>query len=202
MQHDFILLDRSGSMSEKMDEAISSINAYVSKLSQDNVDTGVTLVAFDKTDKTNFEVVRDRITPLTWLPVTNQEVSARGITPLNDAIGRIVTLANNGNYDKVAFFIITDGLENASVELTHAQAKNQLDMCRSRGWQVLFLGADFDNQAQAASYGTAIAQTVGMASGNMVKAMTCTAIKRSAYANHGASMLYSDDERKTFSSKS
>lgn len=78
MQHDFILVDRSGSMQFKMKEAINSINAYVQKLAKDNIDTGVTLVAFDGTERINFEVVRDRIIPLFWLPVSDMEVFARG----------------------------------------------------------------------------------------------------------------------------
>lgn len=50
MQHDFILLDRSGSMSDPAGnwaEALSAVNAYVKKLADDKVDTGVTLATFD-----------------------------------------------------------------------------------------------------------------------------------------------------------
>jgi hypothetical protein len=67
MQHDFILLDRSGSMSTVWTEALSSINAYVQKLADDKVDTGVTLATFDKDGaEFKFEVIRDRIIPGTW----------------------------------------------------------------------------------------------------------------------------------------
>lgn len=41
MQHDFILLDRSGSMESLWVEALGSVNAYVTKLAEDKVDTGV-----------------------------------------------------------------------------------------------------------------------------------------------------------------
>lgn len=64
MQHDFVLLDRSGSMEGPMwTEALNSVNAYVKKLAEDNVDTGVTLALFDGNEP--FLIVRDRITPQT-----------------------------------------------------------------------------------------------------------------------------------------
>src|SRR6266851_4060842 len=98
MQHDFILLDRSGSMATLWTEALSSVNAYVKKLADDKVDTGVTLVTFDKDrGQFMFDVIRDRITPPTWRPVTERDAVPRGMTALNDAIGRIVTRANEGS---------------------------------------------------------------------------------------------------------
>src|SRR5262249_53900873 len=173
MQHDFILLDRSGSMAEggKWPEALNAVNGYVSKLATDNVDTGVTLAVFDKDrDALDYRVVRERIIPSTWHTVSDKEVSPRGWTPLNDAIGRMVASAKAGNYDRVAIIIVTDGMENASVELNHAQAKALLDECRQRGWQVIFLGADFDNMAQAMSLGNAAAATASVAPGKMGQA--------------------------------
>src|SRR5215831_2438641 len=128
MQHDFILLDRSGSMQSLWIEALNSVNGYVKKLASDHVDTGVTLATFDKDgEEFKFEVIRDRIIPSTWRPVADQDATPRGMTPLNDAIGRIVALAKAGingvQYDKVAIIIMTDGLENASREYSHAAAK-------------------------------------------------------------------------------
>ncbi len=108
MQHDFILLDRSGSMQSLWTEALSSVNAYVKKLADDRVDTGVTLATFDTDNGAfDFTIVRDRIIPSTWHAVTERDATPRGMTPLNDATGRIVNLAEAGNYDKVAIIIMT-----------------------------------------------------------------------------------------------
>ena len=83
MQHDFVLLDRSGSMQSLWTEALSSVNAYVAKLAVDKVDTGVTLATFDGTDgRLAFDVIRDRITPLTWRKVSDPGATPRGITLL------------------------------------------------------------------------------------------------------------------------
>ena len=129
MQHDFILLDRSGSMETLWTEALSSVNAYVKKLAEDGVDTGVTLACFDTghDGKMSFDILRDRIIPSTWHAVTSKDAAPRGGTPLNDATGKVVALADAGNYDKVAIVIMTDGHENSSRELTVDQAKALLD---------------------------------------------------------------------------
>src|SRR5262245_61630579 len=115
-------------MSSMWTEAVNSVNAYVKKLADEKVDTGVTLAVFDDSGgKLDFKVIRDRIIPSTWKPVSNEDADPRGMTPLNDATGKIVALAKAGNYDKVAIIIMTDGHENASRELSVAQAKALLD---------------------------------------------------------------------------
>ena len=196
MQHDFILVDGSGSMQSLWTEALSSVNAYVKKLGDDHVDTGVTLAVFDHNmGRMDFRIVRDRIIPSTWHPVTNADATPRGWTPLNDAIGEIVGLAKRGNYDKVALIIMTDGIENSSKELNTAQAKALLDECRKKGWQVVFLGADFDNVAQAASYGNSARSTVQVSAANLSTATASLATKRGFYGVTGQSIDFSDDEK-------
>lgn len=197
MQHDFILLDRSGSMSSQWTEALGAINGYVKKLAEEGVDTGVTLVAFDKNhNDMDFTILRDRIIPSTWRPVTSEDATARGMTPLNDAVGKIVALANAGNYDKVAIIIMTDGHENASRELSVHDAKKLLDDCRAKNWQVIFLGANFDNAAQAASYGNVAGSTIQSSSANLGATMTATARLRSVYAVSGQAMMFSDEDKR------
>lgn len=206
MQHDFILLDRSASMASRWSEAIGSINAYAAKLATDKVDTGVTVATFDQFgDGIAFEVIRDRITPLTFAPITDADAMPRGNTPLNDAIGRIVTLANAGasgvQYDKVALVIVTDGAEIAFSELTHIAAKALLAACRAKGWQVIFIGADFDNAQQAQSFGNAANSTVSSSARNMGDTMHTTAAKRGVYGVTGQSIEYSDEEKARFAAK-
>jgi von Willebrand factor type A domain len=201
MQHDFILLDRSGSMQVLWTEALNSVNAYVKKLADDKVDTGVTLATFDKDgEQFMFEVIRDRITPSTWKPVSAHDAAPRGMTPLNDAIGRIVALAKAGvngtEYDKLVLIVMTDGLENASREYTQAAAKALLDDCRAKYWQVIFLGADFDNAAQASSYGNMAAATLAASEKNLQEAMIETASLRARHALADEPMRYSDEQKR------
>ena len=204
MQHDFILLDRSGSMITRWDEALRGVNAYVEQLAKDKVDTGVTVAVFDTTPtgKLDFVVVRDRITPSTFKPVTKDDAEPRNGTPLSDAVGAIVGLARKGvpitgeQYEKVAIIIVTDGEENSSREYSVAQAKALLDDCRKDGWQVLFIGQDFQNSKQAMSFGNAANTTISSSSANMGATLRATASKRGIYGLTGQSMVYSDDEKK------
>lgn len=197
MQHDFILLDRSGSMDSMWTEALSAINAYVKKLAEDKIDTGVTLAVFDsQAGNFQFDVIRDRITPQTWRPVSSEDATPRGMTPLNDATGKIVAMANAGGYDKVAIIIMTDGEENASSELSVGAVKKMLDDCRAKNWQVIFLGANFDNASQAASYGNSTHATVNSSAKNLGATMRHTAVSRGAYASSGSAMGFTDDQKR------
>lgn len=197
MQHDFILLDRSGSMGSLWAEAIGSVNSYVQGLADKRVDTGVTLAAFDGQGGLDFTIVRDRIVPSTWHAVSQTEIEPRGMTPLNDAIGRIVALARAGNYDRVAIIIMTDGHENASRELTVAQAKVLLEDCQKRGWAVTWLGANFDNVQQAAFYGSGRGQTVNSTTRNLMATASAMSAKRATYGVTGqaATMDWNDAEQ-------
>lgn len=204
MQHDFILLDRSGSMSSLWGEALSSVNSYVKNLADQNVDTGVTVAIFDQDEgRTKFEVIRNRITPQTFKPLSPEgdKIFPRGMTPLNDAVGQIVRLANAGpgislpGYDKVAIIIMTDGQENASVEYSVAAAKSLLDQCRAKGWQVIFLGANFDNASQASSYGNSARMTASVAPGKMVRSAGLMANTRARYGVSGQSMDFTDEDK-------
>lgn len=199
-QADFILLDRSGSMGSMWTEALSSINSYVKELDQKKVPTKVTLATFDLwggADRAQlaFEVIRKDVSPSDWKNVTNKDAEPRGGTPLNDATGRIVNLAKEGNYDKVAIIIMTDGHENSSRELSVAQAKALLDECRAKNWQVIFLGANFDNAMQATSYGSAAGQHVNSGVGNMAATMSYMSGTRAAYAATGSSMNFTDEQK-------
>lgn len=207
-QHDFILLDASGSMGNLWVEALSAINGYVKKLADAKVDTGVTLIVFDSDEP--FKIIRDRITPATWQPVTATDAEPRGMTPLNDATARMVTLAKNGapwgeKYDRVALVIMTDGHENHSIEYAidkggTAKIKAMLDDCRKLDWQVQFLGANFDNQAQAMSYGATRGATVQTSSANFGTTMNLMAGKRGSYGATGQSISWSEEEKAALAS--
>lgn len=199
-QHDFILLDRSGSMSTMWTEALSSINTYVKELNKKKVPTKITVATFDLWASPNggqlaFDVIRKDVAPTDWENITNKDAEPRGGTPLNDATGRIVGLAKEGNYDKVAIIIMTDGHENSSRELSVAQAKALLDECRAKNWQVIFLGANFDNAVQAMSYGTRGGQTVNSGIGSMAATMSVMSETRTAYGATGKSMNFTDEQK-------
>lgn len=184
-------------METQWERALAAVNGYVHGIAKEKVDTGVTMAVFDSNaiGKLEFDIVRDRIIPTTWKDVGAVDALPRGGTPLSDAIGRLVSLAEVGNYAKAALIIMTDGHENASREYSVDAAKAALDRCRRRGWQVIFLGANFDNASQGRGYGAMPQSTVQVASHNLAGSGSVLASKRGVYGVTGQSIQYSDDEK-------
>ena len=118
----YILLDRSGSMQSLWVEALSSVNAFAKELANKTdgpvVDSHVTLAVFDSQEALQFDVLRKKQPALHWDNVTDKDASPRGMTPLLDAMVRIISLAESDNPDKAIIVVMTDGQENASREVT------------------------------------------------------------------------------------
>lgn len=192
---DFILLDRSGSMGSKWAETLGAINGYVKKLADDGAAGKITVATFDSMEELKFEIIRDGVSIKKWEDLTDKDASPRGVTPLFDAIARIVSLAEGGAAKKSVLIVVTDGHENASKEVTKEGAKAALDRFKARGWQVVFLGADFDAFGQAGSVGVSASSTLTTSGGNYGAAMNSLATMRTSYAAFGTSMKFSEDDR-------
>ena len=148
----YILLDRTGSMGPIWTEALGSVNAYVAQLAKDedpNDKTRITIACFDHQETLQFEILRRDVTAETFRPLTDADASPRGMTPLFDAIVRIAALAEKDAPEKAVLIVMTDGEENSSQEVTKQGAAAALDRIRTKGWQVVFLGANFDAFGEA-----------------------------------------------------
>lgn len=182
----YILLDRSGSMQSLWVEALSSVNAYAKELANKTdgnaVDSHVTLAVFDEQAGLQFDVLRKKQAALHWDPVSDKDATPRGMTPLLDALVRIIALAESDNPQKAVIVVMTDGQENASKEVTRDGVKAALDRVKAKGWEVVFLGANFDNISDASSVGIAGGQQMAMAEGTMARSMERLAMKSRAYA--------------------
>ncbi len=182
----YILLDRSGSMQSLWVEALSSVNAFAKELANKTdgpaVDSHVTLAVFDSQEGLKFDVLRRKQPALHWETVTDKEASPRGMTPLLDAMVRIIALAEADNPDKAVIVVMTDGEENASQEVKREGVKVALDRAKARGWEVVFLGANFDNISDASSVGVQYGQQMAMSVGTMDRSLASLARKSRAYA--------------------
>ena len=196
--HAYILLDRSGSMDGKWEETLSSINGYVTELVKSGTRAKITVITFDEdNDKTcTFDVIRDSISAKKFEPLTNKDAKPRGMTPLYDAIGKVMNLAEGADKERTVILIMTDGLENASREVTQEGATSALDRGRARDWQVIMLGADFNAMRQGAQVGIAANATIMTVSGNYGATMDTLADKSTAYARSGEKMKITEDDRK------
>ncbi len=195
----YILLDRTGSMGPIWTEALGSVNAYVAQLAHDEDpadETRVTVVCFDHQEKLQFDVLRRDVTARSFRPLTDADASPRGMTPLFDAIARIASLAETDAPQKAVLIVMTDGEENSSREVTKQGAAAALERIRKRGWQVVFLGANFDAFAEADKVGVAAAQTINAAPAAMRASMESLARKSRAYHKSDESVAFSEADRK------
>ena len=188
----FILLDRSGSMASMWTEAIDGINNYVKKL----VESEVMLVAFDTG---NYDVVRNCSTN-NWEPLSYNEISPRGGTPLLDAAGRIMWSMHDSGAKQAMLIIITDGHENSSKKFSADEIKKMTkELTTDRNYDIVFLGANFDGIGQVAksNFGwndsSRMVQTSVRGFGDTMSSLSA---KTSDYFTVGtkAATLYNQDE--------
>jgi hypothetical protein len=196
--HSYILLDRTGSMEPIWSEALSSVNAYADGLATldggPRVDADITLAVFDAQDGFQFDVLRSGVDAERWRAVTSKEVSPRGMTPLYDAIGRIVTLAEKDRPEKAVIVIMTDGEENSSTELNKKAAKAALDRVRNKGWEVVFLGTEFSNFNDAEGVGQSKSRNMAVAKEQLDESMRSLAQKSKDYASGAAPTVEFNDQ--------
>lgn len=200
----YILLDRTGSMSSIWDEALTSVNAYAVDLGKETPEdaglkTSITLAVFDHQGGLQFDVLRNHVTPGQWRDVTSGEASPRGMTPLYDAIGRTVALVEKDNPNKAVIVIMTDGEENSSTEFSQGAAKAALDRARARGWEVVFLGAEFAKFTDAGAMGVDASQTMAVSKYGMTSTMQNLAKKNRSYgqSNGSAKVTFDAADRAT-----
>lgn len=158
----YIVLDRSGSMMDCRDETISTLNEYLTSLRSDKkIAARVSLSTFDSE---GIDLIRNEAPVLSCEPLRGDEFEPRALTPLFDAVGRAVSKieqAEKQTDERVALVILTDGLENASVEFNAQSLKKLLEDKQVKDdWLVLYLGADHDAWSQGARMGLSAAHTV------------------------------------------
>lgn len=178
----------------RWEESLSSINVYVRDLKVEGA--RITLAVFDTNTEFEHKIIRHHTPVKAWEGVTADEIQPRGWTPLYDAIREMTRGMDFINDEKSVLIIVTDGGENASKNTTKHQAKELLDKVKAKGWQVLFIGADFDAFNEAANIGTQYAQTINTTMGNYRGTMAMAAGKSTLYTTQGAEMAWSDDDRK------
>jgi hypothetical protein len=196
----YILLDRTGSMSDIWDEALGSVNAYAEAVGKvedgeaDDLKTSVTLAVFDHQEGFQYDVLRKDVQPDAWSKVTNDEVTPRGMTPLFDAINRTITMAEADNPEKAVIVIMTDGHENSSREVTRESAKAALDRAEARGWEVVFLGAEFASFGDADAVGVSASKQMAVSAGTLSVTQERLARKARDYGKGEAEEIEFDAE--------
>ena len=195
-QYDYILLDGSSSMMSKWYETLSAIQSYVDAAKQGNVHSRVLLHVFDSNNADYIAreaVIRD------WTNLRDDAIgSTWGSTPLYDAITLMGRRLRDLDPPRASIVIVTDGDENGSRFTNLTQAKAILDWCRAKGWQVTFIGADFNNSEQSRALGANEHTAIGVQQRKLTDAASALGRKRARYGLYGEGMDYTRDEQVQF----
>ena len=156
------ILDRSGSMQEMQDEAISGFNAFLKEQQRLPGEARMTLVLFDH----EYSKIYDGADIKLLSPMTAKTYVPRGMTALYDAICKTIDevgarLAQQKAWpEKVIVAILTDGYENMSrtysMEDVRTRIKHQSE---KYGWEFIFLAANQDAFVTGSQLGIAAAGT-------------------------------------------
>lgn len=196
-QLDFILLDGSGSMQASLWWPMcKALDDYVDTLREMNTRTHLLLTVFDTTD---MELVQRNCLIDDWKSLISDPIGAHfGGTPLFDAIQLMCRKLRDLDPPRCSITIVTDGDECDSRFTSEAQARALLDWCRAKGWQVTFMGCDFNNSKLGAALGASEQNTIGVQKKLLGDAARTLAKKRANYGLFGEEINFSEDERNQF----
>jgi hypothetical protein len=174
-----LVVDRSGSMEQIRQDAEGGVNSFIAQQAKEPGEALLTLVQFD----TEYDFIHKGV-PI--LQVPKYELIPRGRTALLDAVGRAINetgerLAKMDELDRpglVVFVVMTDGLENSSVEFSKAKIKEMIERQQERyNWHFTFLGANQDAFAEAGRMGMQAAGTANFAMNKVGAAYRATGAK-------------------------
>lgn len=188
----FILLDRSGSMYSHWNETLGSINGYIKELKKQKALSKATLAVFDDI---SYELVRDSIKASDWQDISEKEADPRGLTPLYDSVVKMVANIENVRTKRNTLVVITDGQENASKEATKDSAKAAIKKLEDKGFDIVFLGANFDAMKDSGAIGISIDQTLNMTQQNYGATMKGLAERTVSYTATGTVKQFTEEDR-------
>lgn len=152
------ILDKSGSMRYYTDETIRGFNTMLDVQRKDEGRAYITTVLFN--EKSVYLHEREEIEKVKKL--TRKDYEAGGCTALLDAVGDAIEKAGRSRCgNKTVVIVITDGLENASVNYTYKEIREKIASRRLQGWEFIFLGANIDVAAEAEKIGIPMRRAAG-----------------------------------------
>lgn len=143
------IIDRSGSMSPKIEQVVSGFNAFIKEQKELAGECFITFTQFDDV----YEVVYENKNVTDVELMTQADFEPRGMTALYDAIGKTINVLGEryremeelDRPDNVVLGIITDGGENASQEFTKNRIKEMIEHQEEKyNWNIIFLSEDLE----------------------------------------------------------
>lgn len=196
-QLDYWLVDGSGSMLGKWYDLMAGMDGFLDVMRRNNIHShGIVHEFSDGPDLMNIQ--RDS-TLADWPNFTTSRVEpSAGGTSLYDAINLCGRRLRELDPPNASVVIVTDGDENGSRHTDLAQASAIINWMRAKGWQVTFLGCDFNNLRQAKALGASARNTIGVQKARMADAGKLLGSRRVNHARSGTEISFTDDERTEF----
>jgi len=148
-----IILDRSGSMNQIKSDVIIEFNRFLNEFNSEK--SRFSLIQFNNEVESVF--VNQKVNAINYLNDKNYIPS--GTTALYDAIGetlnqKIQFLEAKKKPRKVIIAIITDGIENSSIEYSQETIRDLITSCKEKlNWRILFFGANQDSILEGGKIG-------------------------------------------------
>jgi len=177
------VIDESGSMGSLRQDVIGGFNTLIADQRKVEGAANVTLFTFSN----KVDLVLDSVDLHAVEDLTNDSYQPGGMTAMNDAIGTALAKVLKEAPEKAIINIFTDGEENASREYNYAKVKELTKQAEEKGYQIVFLAANIDEQSVGASLGFAKGATrsfVADAQGLEV-AYLCASAATNAYRTGG-----------------
>lgn len=191
-----VVLDRSGSMGAIKEETIGAFNGYLEQLVKDAPETIFSLTIFDSQ---SIDTIVDNEKAKDVTPLNSNTYQPRAMTPLYDAVGKVIDKLQNSEGDNKILVILTDGQENNSREYTRENIKKTLDEKQNKdNWLVIYLGANQDAFAEGAKFGTQVDTTLTFVPSSIGATMNVAYASTSRYMKTGgnrAAASFTAEER-------
>ncbi|WP_419907346.1 vWA domain-containing protein [Candidatus Poriferisodalis sp.] len=155
-----MLLDRSGSMSGLEGAVVKGVSRFIAEQAAEPGTCRLTVAQFDS--QAPFEVLVDNVSVQKADPHALELYEPRGLTPLFDAVGRLIGCADRRvkqrrqagkKPEDQTIVIVTDGYENASTDYSVADLHELISKRRDQGWAFVFMGANQDSYAESTRLG-------------------------------------------------
>lgn len=193
---DYFLVDGSASMRDKWWDTLGAMDNWLKVLRDQNVASHGIVHVFDSY---NIESVQRDSAIGTWPTFGDDPIgSTFGGTPLYDAINTMGRRLRDLDPKKASIVIATDGDDTGNEYTDEHQARAILDWCRAKGWQVTFIGCDFNNSKQAKLLGADESNSIGVARKMLGAAGEELGRKRARFSKGAEDMKFSDAEKKQF----
>jgi ADP-ribosylglycohydrolase len=193
----WLLLDRSGSMRPLRSDVVGGVAAFVDEQRRRPGDARISIAQFDGEEP--FDLMVDRAS-LAEVPDLAPQYQPRGLTPLYDAIGRLLDRAESLPADDADRLIVifTDGHENNSSRWTAEAVRERITGLQARGWTFVFLGANIDSYDTGSRVGLGAGNVTNYAGDSAGTAVAYQSLTRAAGEWRGKSRAHRVADRDAF----